>query len=275
MLNAKLLEKVGELEQGARLHQMVDAIVAVDDDLRLPAMVRRIAIAAHSLVSASHTSVITMRRRAGCGRRGCTWAPMRRPAPPELVETWPPRGRMRSALRLPGGAGAHRRPVSVARPAAAQWHRRSRTSPAIGPQPARDAGPAAGVAVANSQLYDDARRRQAWLTASADVASTLLGRRARRGDAADRRRRPPGHRHRRRLGGGRHGRRDLTIESVRRPLATGAAVGRAVSADQATLFAESARPARPWSSTTPGATPGPVRSSPLGACRAGPCWACR
>jgi signal transduction histidine kinase len=33
---------------------------------------------------------------------------------------------------------------------------------------------AAGVAIANSQLYDDARRREEWLAASADVASTVL-----------------------------------------------------------------------------------------------------
>ena len=169
VLNAKLIEKIEELEEAARLHQMIDAIVAVGDDLSLPAMLQRIATAAHNLVSAGQVSLLTV------GSEGRA---------PECVHVGAEDGlthRVESlALAQPdelAALGYLVVPITIGDDLfgnllllredgsdftdsdAALLHTLAR---------------AAGVALANSQLYDDARRRQAWLAASADVASSVL-----------------------------------------------------------------------------------------------------
>ncbi|MDT4937574.1 MAG: hypothetical protein QOG80_1245 [Pseudonocardiales bacterium] len=171
VLNAKLFEKISELEEGARLHQMVEAIVAVGDDPGLPAILHRIASAAYSLVDARHTSVVTTASEV----RPAQWAHVGDDAATaRLVETWANNAGsigpgtfdfLVMPIRIGGevfgnlvlGQSAGRPGFSAAEVNLLQTLAR-----------------AAGVAIANSQLYDDARRRQEWLAASADVTSTML-----------------------------------------------------------------------------------------------------
>lgn len=169
VVNAKLIEKIGELEEAARLHQMVDAIVSVGDDLSLPAMLQRIAAAAHALVSAGHTSLVTI---GGEGR------------PPECVHVggdhaFAHRVEALAAVRADelAALGYLVVPISIGDGLfgnllllRADGRDFTESDSALLHTLAR----AAGVAIANSQLYDDARRRQAWLAASADVASGVL-----------------------------------------------------------------------------------------------------
>jgi signal transduction histidine kinase/CheY-like chemotaxis protein len=173
VLNAKLIEKVSELEQAARLHQMLDAIVAVGDELTLPPILERIATSAHAIVAATHTAVAT---HAAEGR------------PPHWVHIGADAATARR-LQLQFGTGNApgagdlaqlgytSAPISIGGEACATllFRRRSREPLAEGDRAILDTlTRAAGVAIANSQLYDDARRRQAWLAASADVATALL-----------------------------------------------------------------------------------------------------
>ncbi len=178
VLNAKLIEKVVELEQAARLHQMLDAIVAVGDELTLPPILERIATSAHAIVAATHTAVAT---HAAEGR------------PPHWVHIGADAATARR-LQLQFGTGTGgtgdapgagdlaqlgytSAPISIGGEACATllFRRRSREPLAEGDRAILDTlTRAAGVAIANSQLYDDARRRQAWLAASADVATALL-----------------------------------------------------------------------------------------------------
>jgi signal transduction histidine kinase/DNA-binding NarL/FixJ family response regulator len=169
VVNAKLIEKIGELEEAARLHQMVDAIVAVGDDLSLPAMLRRIATAAHTVVSAGHTSLMTV---GGEGR------------PPECVHVGGDHSiahRVEAlAVVQPGELAALGYlvvPITIGDDLFGNLLllRGDGSDFTDGDKSLlHTLARAAGVAIANSQLYDDARRRQAWLAASADVASTLL-----------------------------------------------------------------------------------------------------
>jgi signal transduction histidine kinase/DNA-binding NarL/FixJ family response regulator len=169
ILNAKLIEKVEELEEAARFNQMVDAIVAVGDDLRLPAMLRRIVAAAHSLVGARHTSLVT------AGAEGCALecvqgdgaqasvqsAEVLAAAHPDELAAL---GYLVVPIRIDGEIFGNLLLLESSRTGFTQTDRRLLETLAR----------AAGVAIANSQLYNDARRKQAWLAASVDVASTLL-----------------------------------------------------------------------------------------------------
>ncbi|HEV7194039.1 MAG TPA: response regulator [Jatrophihabitantaceae bacterium] len=169
VVNAKLIEKIGELEEAVRLHRMVDAIVAVGDDLSLPAILRRIASAAHTLVSSGHTALITV---GGEGQA------------PESVQVGGDhsvghRVEALAALRPEelAALGYLIVPITIGDDLFGNLLllRADGTDFTVGDRSLLvTLARAAGVAIANSQLYDDARRRQAWLAASADVASTLL-----------------------------------------------------------------------------------------------------
>lgn len=157
LLNSKLLQKVTELEEGARLHQMVEAIVAVGDDPGWSALMSRIADAACSLVDAEHVSLMTT---PGDGRVGSTVHAGR---PDPLAEHDP--NAYAVAIRVGDDVVGH----LLATP------RQGKRFTARERHALETLGRAAGVAIANAQLYDDARRRQEWLAASADVTTTLLG----------------------------------------------------------------------------------------------------
>jgi len=171
ILNAKLFEKVHELEEGARLHQMVEAIVAVGDDPSMPAMLQRIASAAFSLVNARLVSVVTsasVMRAAAWVHIGDDEVAKRR------VEAWarnpePVDNRAFDFLVIPIRMGGEVFGNLVLAPAT---DGEAFTSGEV--NLLQTLARAAGVAIANSQLYDDARRRQEWLTAAAEVTSTML-----------------------------------------------------------------------------------------------------
>ncbi|HLY32919.1 MAG TPA: response regulator, partial [Jatrophihabitantaceae bacterium] len=172
VLNAKLFEKVHELEEGARLHQMVEAIVAVGDDPSLSAILYRIATAAFSLVDARHTSVVIVASES----RPADWVHIGGDETSRLrVEAW---------ARNPAPVGARAFdflviPIRIGGDIFGNLVlQHSAGGAAFGPAETnllQTLARAAGVAIANSQLYDDARRRQEWLTASAEVTSTMLG----------------------------------------------------------------------------------------------------
>ena len=168
LLNAKLVEKITELEEGARLHQMVESIVAVGSDASWSAVLRRVADAALALVGARHVSLLTVATDV-------------RPA--EVVHVGGDRlfaariDALAATAAEPAVAGALVVPIRIggelfadlilAPPTGTDF---SATDQKLLATFAR----AAGIAVANSQLYDDARRREEWLAVSADVTSSLL-----------------------------------------------------------------------------------------------------
>jgi signal transduction histidine kinase len=163
-LNAELFEKVSQLEEGARLHQMVEAIVAVGEDPSLPAILRRIASAACSLVHARYAAVATT------GAGATDWVGVGDDVDAErAVHAWARGARLDIDLPVVpvviGGEVFADLVVAPADPAGLSANELGLL---------QTLARAAGVAIANSQLYDDARRRQEWLTASAEVTSTML-----------------------------------------------------------------------------------------------------
>jgi two-component system, NarL family, sensor histidine kinase DevS len=169
VLNAKLLEKVTELEQAARLQQMLDAVVAVGDELDLTSTLQRIASTAQAITVATHTAVIA---HAADGRQ-TEWLHLGSDAGTarRLEERFTTSPGDVTAL------GYESMPISIGGEVFATLLFRRTSDETL-----RGADRnlldtltrAAGVAIANSQLYDDTRRRQAWLAASADVANALL-----------------------------------------------------------------------------------------------------
>jgi signal transduction histidine kinase/ActR/RegA family two-component response regulator len=165
-LNAKLFEKVSELEEGARLHQMVEAIVAVGDDPSLPAIMRRIAAAGFSLVGARYSAMV----RSATTSRAADWAGVGSdPDAEQAIARWARGERIELDFTIV--------PVRIGGEVFGSLVVVPRDADAFGPAEVnllQTLARAAGVAIANSQLYDDARRRQEWLTASAEVTSTML-----------------------------------------------------------------------------------------------------
>lgn len=156
VLNAKLVEKIRELEDQERLHRLVRAAVTINDDLSLPDTMRRIVTAARSLAGADraalrvtgadghpHTVVEHRDDWDGGGSSGCVEVPIR------------VRGRHFGTLSVTGideGMDGQRSIEALL----------------------SELATAAGPAIANAQTYDDAQRRQLWLAASARVTAALL-----------------------------------------------------------------------------------------------------
>ncbi|MDT4892482.1 MAG: hypothetical protein QOE97_1517 [Pseudonocardiales bacterium] len=173
VVNAKLLEKITELEEAARLHEMVEAIVAVGDDPEWGAVLVRVAEAAFALVDAAHVSLVTT---AAEGR------------PSEIVSVGNDSATAQRVADLASGGaftsgrqptpGLHTVPIRIGAELFATLVLARRPGDRFGPAEHRlldTFARAAGIAVANSQLYDDARRREEWHAASAEVTSTMLG----------------------------------------------------------------------------------------------------
>ena len=168
ILNAKLLEKITELEEGARLHQMVESIVAVGDDPSWESVLRRVADAALKLVGARHVALVTSPTDA-------------RPA--EVIHVGSDRmfaarvDALAAAISHAAIPGALIVPIRIGGDIFGNLVLAPSHDGEFNSSDQRLLATfvrAAGIAVANSQLYDDARRREEWLAVSADVTSTLL-----------------------------------------------------------------------------------------------------
>lgn len=168
VLNAKLLEKITELEEAARLHQMVESIVAVGEDPTWDAVLHRVAASARTLVGARHASLVTVATDT---------------RPSEVVHAGGDRmfaarvDALAAGADVPASPGAHVVPIRIDAQVCANLVL-APSDPDGFTQAEQKLlatfARAAGIAVANSQLYEDARRREEWLAASADVTSTLL-----------------------------------------------------------------------------------------------------
>jgi signal transduction histidine kinase/CheY-like chemotaxis protein len=159
VLNAKLMDKIRELEDNERLHQLVDAAVAVNGDLGLPTTLKRIVVAARSLADAryavirvsaeggEHVEFAQEGRAEGRSQLAATTSALSIP----IHRDGAPLGSLHVVGSLTGGDFSDKDESLLVALATA-----------------------AGSAIANARLHDDARRREAWLSASAEITSALL-----------------------------------------------------------------------------------------------------
>ena len=158
LLNEKLMEKIRELEEKERLNQLVDAAVAVSGDLSMSTTLKRIVTAARSLVSARYAALRVM--VAG-----------------DVVE-FAQDGELHAVTDRTASEGSLCIPIRVNDEWRGSLHllgrRRGGDFTTSDEQLLAALATAAGSAVANAQLYDDARRREAWLAASAEITTALL-----------------------------------------------------------------------------------------------------
>jgi signal transduction histidine kinase/DNA-binding response OmpR family regulator len=158
VLNAKLLEKVRELEEKQRLAQLVDAAIVVSGDLGLQTTLDRIAFTARALLAAGYASV-TIRDDAdfeiGAAHDGVAPA-IPDPSVPSLSVVLTAKDGQHGQLQLIG----------------------KQTADTFTDNDERlllQFADAATAAIANAHRFDDAQRRQAWLRAAAEVTALLLG----------------------------------------------------------------------------------------------------
>lgn len=156
VLNAKLVEKIRELEDQERLHRLVRAAVTINDDLSLPDTMRRIVTAARSLAGADRA---TLRVTGADGHPHTVM---------EHRDDWS-EGQAGGCVEVPIRVrGRHFGTLSVTGIDDAPDAQRSVEAVLV------ELATAAGPAIANAQTYDDAQRRQQWLAASARVTAALL-----------------------------------------------------------------------------------------------------
>jgi CheY-like chemotaxis protein/GAF domain-containing protein len=157
VLNGKLLDKVRELEEKEQLGKLVDAAIVVSGDLGLQTTLNRVASTARALVSAQRVTVL-LRDDAGyeigSAHDGAVTTPG--PSTPRLTLTITAKDGQHGTLEVVGKIGGER---------FSDNDRRLLNS----------LTEAAAVALANAHRYDDARRRQAWLRAAAEITALLLG----------------------------------------------------------------------------------------------------
>jgi signal transduction histidine kinase/CheY-like chemotaxis protein len=159
VLNTKLLDKVRELEEKERLAGLIDAAIVLSGDLGLTTTATRTVATARALVSARSSS-LELRDQAGQliaaasdGDRADGTVP---PSPESLI-----------SVPISSSHG-HRGDLRLTGPTGSGFSDADRlliTTFAL----------AAGAALGNAHRYDDARRRQAWLAASTEVTTILLG----------------------------------------------------------------------------------------------------
>jgi signal transduction histidine kinase/CheY-like chemotaxis protein len=153
VVKAKLLERTHELEDRRRVERVIDAALAIGEDLSLSTTLDRLVSAAKSLVHAE-TAVVEVIEDDGVVSQV---VPAGAPASGEgLAVNLETDGRRYGTLRVAG------------RDDGAQFDDEDREMLAA-------LAGAAGQAIRNAKLYDDSTRREAWLSASADITSTLLG----------------------------------------------------------------------------------------------------
>lgn len=158
VLNAKLLEKVRELEERQRLAELADAAIVISGDLGLQTTLDRIAVTARALVSAEYASVVIRDDSGfeiGAARDG---------AVPSLGE----QDAVRITLTITAKDGQHGTLEVIGKHAGDAFSDNDQRLLTAFVD-------AAAAAVANAHRFDDAQRRQAWLHAAAEVTALLLG----------------------------------------------------------------------------------------------------
>ena len=159
VLNAKLVDKISELEEKERLHELVDAAVAIIGDLSLPATLQRIVVAARSLVDAHYAAIRVTTEGDELIEFAQDGLAEQRSYP--AITT----GSLSIPIRLDGEQRGSLHLVE---------RRRGGEFTDQDESLLVALATAAGSAIANARLYDDARRRGAWLSASAEITSALL-----------------------------------------------------------------------------------------------------
>ncbi len=199
VLNSKLIEKIHELEEKDRLHQLVDAAISVGGDLNLAETLRRIVRAARTLVDARYAAIgvlgpdnafadfvqdgLTTEEYERIGRlpkgHGVLGLLIQEPTTLRLADL--------STHTTSGGVPEHHPSMHsfVAVPiriAGALFAVLYLTEKSNGDEfSAEDENllvtlaTAAAGAITNARQADDSRRQQAWLAASAEITATLLG----------------------------------------------------------------------------------------------------
>ena len=159
VLNAKLVDKISELEEKERLHELVDAAVAIIGDLSLPATLQRIVVAARSLVDAHYAAIRVTTEGDELIEFAQDGLAEQRSYP--AITT----GSLSIPIRLDGEQRGSLHLVE---------RRRGGEFTDQDESLLVALATVAGSAIANARLYDDARRRGAWLSASAEITSALL-----------------------------------------------------------------------------------------------------
>lgn len=199
VLNSKLIEKIHELEEKDRLHQLVAAAISVGGDLSLPATLRRIVAAARGLVDARYAAIgvigpdNSFAEFIHDGMSDAESSPIGRP--PRglgvlgLLIQEPKPLRLADLTRHPSSGGVPKHhphmgtfigvPIHIAGALYAVIYLAEKRGDAeFSPEDEyllTTLATAAAGAITNAQHTDGAQRQQAWLAASADITATLLG----------------------------------------------------------------------------------------------------
>jgi signal transduction histidine kinase/CheY-like chemotaxis protein len=158
VLNAKLLDKVRELEEKQRLAELADAAIVISGDLGLQTTLNRIAVTARALVSAEYASVVVRDDggfEIGAARDG-------------IADSVADPTKARTTLTITAKDGQHGTLELVGKHAGDGFTDNDERLLAAFVE-------AAAVAIGNAHRLDDAQRRQAWLHAAAEVTGLLLG----------------------------------------------------------------------------------------------------
>src|SRR6266550_3636580 len=198
VLNTKLVEKLHELEEKNRLQQLVEAAIVVGGDLSLSVTLRRIVEGARSLVDARYAAVgvvgedhqLTEFIHSGVGPGlaaeigalptggGVLGVLIQEPAPLRLANLADHSASCGFPVHHPAMHSFLGVPITVREEVCGNLDVTQKNGAAEFSQGDQDLlvafASAAGVAIGNARRYDDSRRRQAWLSASAEITSALL-----------------------------------------------------------------------------------------------------
>jgi signal transduction histidine kinase/CheY-like chemotaxis protein len=198
VLNTKLVEKLHELEEKNRLQQLVEAAIVVGGDLSLPVTLRRIVEGARSLVDARYAAVgvvgedhqLTEFIHSGIGPGlaaeigalptggGVLGVLIQDPTPLRLADLADHSASCGFPVHHPTMHSFLGVPITVREKVFGNLYVTQKNGAAEFSQGDQDLlvafASAAGVAIGNAHRYDDSRRRQAWLSASAEITSALL-----------------------------------------------------------------------------------------------------
>jgi len=199
VLNSKLIEKIHELEEKGRLHELVDAAITVSGDLSLPATLRRIVSAARRLVDARYAAIgvvgpdntfadfihdgLSDEESLAIGHlplgRGILGLLIQEPKPLRLADLSSHVSSLGVPKHHPSMGTFIGVPIHIDETLFAVLYLSEKANDAE--FSAEDEyllctlATAAAGAITNARHADDSRRQQAWLAASADITATLLG----------------------------------------------------------------------------------------------------
>jgi signal transduction histidine kinase/CheY-like chemotaxis protein len=155
MLKAKLVERTDELEDRRKMERVIEAAMAVSEEISLELTLQRLVAGAKNLLKAAH-AVVAVFDEGGTGAVVRT-VPAEAPPPTADVIEAPlySHGYEFGMLRVFGRAGGGR------------FDREERDLLDI-------LAVTTAPSIRNAQLYDDAVRREAWLRVSAEVTTKIL-----------------------------------------------------------------------------------------------------